>query len=203
MFSEEFSKVISHYNDGATNKLWSEIEKQYSSTKRYYHNQTHLENLLKELLPVKELITNWDCIVFSIAYHDIVYNTLRKDNEEKSASLAEKRLSEINFPAEGIRICVEQILATKSHTVSKNPDTNLFTDADLSILGSDWSIYIEYANNIRKEYSFYPDLVYRPGRKKVLEHFLSMDRIFKTDEFSGRYENKARENIFREREGLG
>ena len=90
MFSEEFSKAISYYNDGATSKLWSEIEKQYSSTKRYYHNQTHLENLLKELLPLKELITNWDCIIFSIAYHDIVYNTLRKDNEEKSASLAEK-----------------------------------------------------------------------------------------------------------------
>jgi predicted metal-dependent HD superfamily phosphohydrolase len=203
MFSEEFSKAISHYNDGATSKLWSEIEKQYSSTKRYYHNQIHLENLLKELLPVRELITNWDCIVFSIAYHDIVYNTFRKDNEEKSASLAEKRLSGINFPADGIRICVEQILATKSHTVSKNPDTNLFTDADLSILGSDWSIYLEYTMNIRKEYSFYPDLVYRPGRKKVLEHFLSMDRIFKTDEFSGRYENKARENLFRERESLG
>ena len=70
-----------------------------------------------------------------------------------------------------------------------------FTDADLAILGSDYDKYIHYVKSIRKEYKFYPDFVYNPGRKKVLEHFIQMTRIYKTDFFFSRYEEQARKNM--------
>jgi predicted metal-dependent HD superfamily phosphohydrolase len=91
-------------------------------------------------------------------------------------------------------------MATKGHTFSDDPDTNLFTDADLSVLGKPWPTYEAYFKNVRKEYAIYPDFLYKPGRKKVLQHFLTMPRIFKTEYFYDAYESNARENITRELE---
>ncbi|CAN5547739.1 hypothetical protein BH10BAC2_BH10BAC2_39480 [soil metagenome] len=115
---------------------WAEIEKYYNSKKRHYHNLTHLENLLKQLLECRSQIKDWDSILFAVYYHDIIYNTLKKNNEERSALLAVKRLTAIHYAPGKCALCSQHILATKAHTLSKNNDTNLFTDADLSILGS-------------------------------------------------------------------
>ena len=90
-------------------------------------------------------------------------------------------MHQVSAPQETIVLCKEQILATKSHVKSTDSDTNFFTDADLSVLGQSWEVYSIYYKNVRKEYSIYPDLLYNPGRKKVLQHFLSMARIFKTE----------------------
>jgi predicted metal-dependent HD superfamily phosphohydrolase len=83
----------------------------------------------------------------------------------------------------------------KKHAISNNADTNLFTDADLSVLGESRDQYEKYCFQVRREYAIYPDIVYKPGRKKVISHFLQMERIFKTTAFSDRYEKQARENL--------
>jgi predicted metal-dependent HD superfamily phosphohydrolase len=204
VLSQAFSKAALEFTQDQVqvDKLWAEIETAYSSKSRYYHNLNHLTHLLNTLTEVQKLIQDFSIIIFSIVYHDIVYNTLKSTNEEKSASFAQKRLTSLGCPAQKIEICVEQILATKHHQPSLNPDTNYFTDADLSILGGPEDVYHEYCQKIRKEYSLYPDLVYKPGRRKVIEHFLAMEKIFKTDEFRNRYENQARKNLFQELQNL-
>lgn len=75
-------------------------------------------------------------------------------------------------------------------------------DADLSILGADWETYFSYMQKIRREYAVYPDLLYKPGRRKVIEHFLSMPVIFKTDIFRRRFEAQAQDNLKQELEIL-
>ena len=182
--------------------LWMEIEKQYSHRSRHYHNLAHLEKMTAELETVKELVEDFEGIVFSIVYHDIVYNATKKDNEEKSAELARKRLTSLSYPPQAAERVARHILATKSHQKSEDNDTNLFTDADLSVLGAPWEVYQEYYGQIRKEYAIYPDLLYKPGRRKVLQHFLDLPAIFKTAVFHTRYERQARENLFRELETL-
>lgn len=174
---------------------WAEIEKNYSRKKRYYHNLGHLQAMYNQLLPHQSLVQDWDSILFSLFYHDVVYNVLRKDNEERSATIAMLLLEKINFPPERRLLCYEQIIATKTHAVSRHPDTNLFTDADLSILGQERAVYETYCKQVRKEYAVYPDILYRPGRKKVVQHFLDMERIFKTDTFFSLLEKTARENL--------
>lgn len=191
-----------HIPDDLCITYWAEIEQYYSSKKRHYHNLTHLENLLNLLLACKSQIKDWDSILFALYYHDIIYNTFKKDNEERSALLAVKRLTAIHYAPGKCALCSQHILATKSHAVSKNNDTNLFTDADLSILGAPTEIYVEYAKQIRKEYSLYPDFMYKPGRKKVLQYFLQMERIFKTDYFCQQYEVQAKQNISAELDTL-
>jgi predicted metal-dependent HD superfamily phosphohydrolase len=196
MIKQEFLDSLKHYSADDTQhlKMWSEAEKNYSRSDRHYHNITHLNTLLSELKPFEKKFSSWDIIVFAIVYHDIIYNTLKNNNEERSAALAVKRLSGISSPQNLIASCERMILATKKHEPA-DFETNLFTDADLSILGSDAETYKVYAAQIRREYSIYPDLIYYPGRKKVLARFLSMDRIYKSEEFSARYEQSARVNL--------
>lgn len=197
MLKETFIGLLTNYtdNDRLTNELWTEIEKNYSSKKRHYHTLYHLDSLLAQLTDVKREIQNWNNILFTLYYHDIVYNSLKLDNEEKSAELAEKRMKQISVSNDKIELCKNQILATKSHIRSTDSDTNYFTDADLSVLGHNWETYSLYYKNVREEYSIYPDFVYNPGRKKVLIHFLSMERIFKTDFFHNKFEIQAKQNL--------
>jgi predicted metal-dependent HD superfamily phosphohydrolase len=204
MLKEIFFGLASGYtrDNIVIGNCWSEIEKNYSHPKRHYHTLDHLSNLFKVLGEVRSSISNWNTILFTLFYHDAVYNALKSDNEEKSAELAKLRMQELNVPLEMIDRSCRQILATKKHEVNEDPDTNFFTDADLSVLGAEWSVYVEYAANVRKEYSMYPDLLYKPGRRKVLQHFLSMPRIFKTDFFHSHYEAKARHNLQQELETL-
>lgn len=175
--------------------LWNEIQEQYSGKQRHYHNLRHLDNLLQELTAVQELIQDWETVMFALFYHDLVYKATAKDNEEKSAEIAQKRLESLHFPPDKTARCVTHILATKGHAASTDPDTDLFTDADLSILGQAENVYQEYSRQVRNEYAIYPDFLYNPGRIKVLQHFLSMQRIFKTPHFLDLYEEQARRNL--------
>ena len=204
MLKETFVKLAATYTEDSVliNELWEEIKAAHSAAKRHYHTLRHLENLLDQLQAVKDQINNWDVVLFTLYYHDIVYNPLKDNNEGKSAELAEARLSALAVPAALVQRCKQQILATKKHLPDSDPDTNYFTDADLSVLGQDWPAYSAYAEGVRKEYSIYPDLIYKPGRKKVLQHFLQMDRVFKTDHFYNKLEASAKRNLQQELEGL-
>ncbi|HEY9486678.1 MAG TPA: hypothetical protein VIQ51_00020 [Chryseosolibacter sp.] len=196
IIKKQFFKSVGEFSNdkGIAEKLWRELEEKYSAKTRHYHTLVHLDDVLKQLVPLKNAFTNWQAIVFAVAYHDAIYNALRGNNEEKSALLAVERLKSIGVPEEYVSRCQQLILATKKHEAA-DYETNLFTDADLSILGSDTVTYNLYLKNIRQEYAMYPDILYNAGRKKVLFHFLNMDQIFKTKEFSGRFEAQARKNL--------
>jgi predicted metal-dependent HD superfamily phosphohydrolase len=113
----------------------------------------------------------------------------------KSAELAAERLRDIGISEDKIEKCRDQILATKHHKTSEDMDSNYFLDADLAILGSSEEKYQEYKDGIRMEYKLVPRGIYRKGRMKLVKKFLSMDRIYKTDHFYEKYEERARANL--------
>jgi predicted metal-dependent HD superfamily phosphohydrolase len=191
-------------NEGESIELGlKEIEKAYSSKGRYYHNMDHIANLLKLSLDYSNSIDDIGTLQLAVFYHDIVYLAKKKDNEEKSALFAEKSLKTLNYNENRIEKCKQFILATKTHNnVLNNNDLDYLLDFDLEILSAPWQGYFTYTKQVRKEYSFYPDIIYKPGRKKVLEHFLRMSDIYKTIEFREKYEKAARENLTRELEML-
>jgi len=202
--AETFTSLASRYTESIplVEKLYTELVKHYSEKGRFYHNLDHLNFLLQQILPLADLIKDLDMVLFAVYYHDVVYSVLRKDNEEKSTLFAEKRLNTLNVKTNRIERCNKHILATKAHQVSDDSDTNFFTDADLAVLGQDWSAYKIYTEGVRKEYWIYPDIIYKPGRRKVVEHFLRMDKIYKTEPFFVKFENRARLNLKRELEEL-
>ncbi len=183
-------------------KLWIEIEKKHGETHRAYHTLQHLESLYKELEEVKDSIDDWAVVLFSLFYHDIIYNPLKSNNEAKSAGLAANRLTEIGVLDTQVIKCVAIINATRTHDRSDNNDINLFTDADISILGASWEVYHAYSKHVRSEYSIYPDFMCNKGRKKVLQHFLGMDNVYKTTHFLDKYEVTCKVNLKKELDSL-
>lgn len=200
-----FQALCSRYspNQNLINTLWQEIEKHYSNSKRYYHNLSHVEYMVKKAELFKHQIEDYNTLLFSIFYHDIIYKATRKDNELKSAQLAEKRMTEIGVPVEKIKKCFHQIVATQHHEPTDNNDTRYLLDIDMAILGEDGATYKSYTQKVRKEYGIYPDLLYKPGRKKVLQNFLKQEQIFQTNAFYDRFEKQARVNIKNEIAELG
>lgn len=204
MLQTVFYQLTEHC--GADPKLaercWQEIQVHYREIHRHYHTIEHLEHLYLQLMDVREEIGDWEALLFSLFYHDVIFQPMAKDNEEQSASLAQLRLHELGFPEGRIKHCVGQIIATKKHRPSPDPDTNYFTDADLSILGSDWDDYVPYMHRIQEEYAEYPKEEYQAGRKKALLELCGMERLYKTDYFYEKFEKTARENMARELETL-
>lgn len=197
MLETDFREVLSSFvkNEGLIKKYWQDIVRQHSENSRHYHSIQHLKSVWQQLQPVREKIEDWPVVLFTIVYHDLIYNVQQSNNEEKSAEAAVEQLQAIGLAKDRVDRCYKHIIATKGHGVAEDPDTNYFTDADLSILGSDPDTYRIYAQNIRKEYRIYPSFTYNPGRRKVLQHFLDLPRIFKTDHFYALYEEQARINI--------
>lgn len=182
-------------NQGFISSLWQEIETQYSEKGRHYHNLFHLENMFQELESVKNRLEDSVTVSFAVFYHDVIYDASSKSNEEKSAIYAAERLQKLGLDQHMISKISAQILATKQHRKSDDSDTNYLIDADLSILGKELAVYMDYTRKIRKEYAIYPDFLYKPGRRKVLRHFLELESIFKTNYFRKEYEMRAKENM--------
>ena len=200
MLKKTFIELAGHFTTDVSlvEETWSEIETAYSNKRRHYHTLNHLENLLNQLIENKNEISDWHAILFSLYFHDIIYTVLKTNNEEKSARVAEIKMTALTVPKEIIERCKGHINATKVHATSADPDTNIFTDADLSILGAPWQTYVQYCKCVRKEYLLYPDFMYNPGRKKVLIHFLQMPKIFKIGYFFENFEVQARKNLQQE-----
>jgi len=198
---DNWQNLSSDYaNDSITNALWQTIKLQYTSKNRYYHNLAHLNNMFLQLEDIATAINDLDSLKFAIWYHDIVYKSTNKDNEEQSALFAKKALKALNYDVFKVEKVRNFIISTKNHELllAKSNDNAYLLDLDLSILGTNWETYKIYIQNIRKEYKIYPNMLYKPGRKKVLKHFLERDSLFFTEEFKTKFENQARENLKKE-----
>lgn len=177
-------------------KHWEDLEKAYASKSRYYHKLTHIEGMISSFEQYKNELEFQNEVLYSIFYHDIIYKATRKDNEEKSAAFALQILP--NNTTINCELVYDMICATKLHQKSEINDINWLIDFDLKILASDYYSYETYTQKIRKEYKIYPDLLYKPGRKKALLHFLENDFIYQTKTFREKYETQARSNIQKE-----
>jgi predicted metal-dependent HD superfamily phosphohydrolase len=202
---DAFYSISSNYSrePDVIRACWTEIAEAYSQPSRTYHNPDHLQQMLGQMTLIKHRIRDWDCVIFALMYHDLIYDALAPDNEARSAALAQMRLSELHVPPPLIATCQAMIMATRGHYREDDPDINYFTDSDLAILGAAPNQYAVYSKAVRKEYATVPDEHYYAGRLKVLKHFLDFPEIFKTPEFYDRYEVQARKNIADEMNGLG
>jgi predicted metal-dependent HD superfamily phosphohydrolase len=175
-------------------EILKEILTAYTAKKRYYHNVTHIEHLLSQTQVFENQLKDSDTVYFAVLFHDIVYDATKNNNEERSAVLAKRMMQKANIEVGKIQKVYDYILATKKHQpVPHDADLQFLLDIDLSILASEPAHYQEYVKQIRKEYSIYPDFMYKSGRKKAMQSFLEREQIFYFYDQS--YEQRARENI--------
>lgn len=180
------------------NEFHQNLTSLYTSQSRFYHTLNHIEALLKLSQEHQQLLGSSKTVDFAIWYHDAIYDASKSNNEEKSAQLARNNLTELGLVPDLIENCYNLIIATKTHQLTQDLDSfdaQFLLDIDLSILASERGKYLEYTQEIRKEYKIYPDFLYKKGRKKVLKHFLEMEHIYKTELFQDLWESKAKENL--------
>lgn len=177
-------------------KIFQTLQEKYSEEHRFYHNLSHVKMLFSLLESYHGEIQNLAVVRFSIWFHDVIYDPKKNDNEEKSARLAADWLTELHVETSAIKLVGNMILATKAHGGDGlSEDTRLFLDLDLAILGATEDIYRHYSQAIRAEYAWVPKPAYGEGRTRVLQSFLSREKIYATDEIRNKYEEQARKNI--------
>jgi predicted metal-dependent HD superfamily phosphohydrolase len=196
----EWTKLLSLFTEDSvlTDKFYNQIVTDYTASTRHYHNISHIQNMLLCADKLKSLSINYQLILFSVWYHDVVYVPLKTNNEEQSYEYAKKHLIQIKIGREKLHVIKELILSTKNHCVrnkSDSMDIKLLQDADLQIFSCDREKYKIYMQQIREEYKMVPEFVYRPKRKKVIKTFLSMNHIYRVPVFREENEAKARENL--------
>ena len=179
----------------------------YSAQGRHYHTLDHIAALFGLLDRHGAGVADRNAIELAIFFHDAVYAPTRSDNEAQSAALARERLATIGLPAALVTRVADLILATRHGSESSaqqdDADMALLLDLDLSILAADRPSYAAYAQAIRSEYAVYPDLVYRPGRHRVLGQFLARARIYRTGRLHELWDAAARANLEWELAELG
>jgi len=173
--------------------VFEQLCQAYQEKHRAYHNLHHIATLLSLAQQYRADLQDFRAVFLSIWFHDAVYKPCRKDNEEASTVLARKSLRQLQIPDEATDKVVRYILATKHHWATDESDLQWFLDFDLSILSSPEQEYKTYTEQIRKEYSLYPDWLYNAGRKKLMAAFLERPAIY--GKLGDRAEQQARLNI--------
>jgi predicted metal-dependent HD superfamily phosphohydrolase len=176
---------------------YENLLERYAGPGRAYHTIVHVEHCLRELADVGEPTANLDALQFALWFHDAVYDTRAKDNEERSAALAREVARSASLSdGFGDRVTA-LILATKHTDPPITADEQLLVDVDLTILGQQAAKFDEYESQIRAEYSWVPAGAYVEARCRILSSFLARPRIYSTEFFGRKYEGIARENLSR------
>jgi predicted metal-dependent HD superfamily phosphohydrolase len=177
-------------------KVFLDLVRAYSSVGRFYHTLEHIQHILEIIEQMRSLAVNFPTIQLAAWFHDVIYDSKAKDNEERSADYAVVSLTKLKIPSTTVERVRRLILSTKTHqTLLTDIDTQILLDSDLSILGSSEWKYRTYAQAIRKEYSWLSSELYRTGRKQVLLKFLQRERIYFTNQIFVKLEGRARENM--------
>jgi predicted metal-dependent HD superfamily phosphohydrolase len=191
---------------GAANpdpKLHGELIARYSEPHRKYHTVQHLDECFDKFDEICPLARYPAEVELALWFHDAIYDVKRHDNEEKSADWARTSASAAGVSTDACERVCSLIMSTRHKAVPRGTDAEILVDVDLSILGAAPVRFDEYERQVREEYAWVPDFLFRRERKAVLKEFLARPQIFSSTRFRNRYERQARSNIERSLERLG
>ena len=188
-------------------RLKHELSALYGAGGRHYHGMAHIEALLVLAGEYRAILCDPQAVEAAIWLHDAVYDSRARDNESRSAELAEELLGSHADKQRLARITA-MIQASATHELPPFTDANaardaaLFLDMDLSILGAPPGAFDAYEDAVRQEYGWVDEPSWRAGRAGVLKTLLARPHIFHTPEFRSRFEEQARENMARSLKAL-
>lgn len=196
--TDAWERCFAAYGLAAPDPLLTRVLGAWSAPARRYHTIAHLKHCLN-LLAAWSGDGAWPSpIGLAIFFHDVVYDPLRSDNEERSAYIAQATLTVAGVPQSVIQDVCRLILATRHAAAPTQADERLLIDIDLAILGAEPARYAEYTREVRKEYSMFGELDFAVGRLKVLEGFLGPDgrkELFHTELGVRTFDAAARANL--------
>lgn len=167
----------------------------YAESHRAYHGTAHLEECFARYDSAAHLARLPGEAQLALWYHDAVYDPHSTSNEADSADLAEAALRGAGATGETVDRVRRLILATRHGEQPEAGDPALVVDVDLGILAAGPARFAEYEQQIRQEYAWVPEMLYRAARRRILEGFLERPAVYTTAWFRERDESRARENL--------
>jgi predicted metal-dependent HD superfamily phosphohydrolase len=180
---------------GSGNDIYENLLQRHSEPQRKYHTLQHLNECIVWFEKVGHLAKRPHEVEIALWFHDAIYDLQSHDNEEQSVGLACLSLMMANVSSDVVERIAQLILATAHSVESTLHDEQLLVDIDLSILGTSPDRFAEYEVQIRDEYSFVEDTVFRTKRREILLSFLERKRIYTTDPMFNELEAQARINL--------
>ncbi|PYN31476.1 MAG: N-methyl-D-aspartate receptor NMDAR2C subunit [Candidatus Rokuibacteriota bacterium] len=176
-------------------RLHGDVLGRYSEPHRHYHTSQHLAECFEKVQDIISLAEHPAEVHVGLWFHDVIYDTQRHDNEERSADWARSAARELGASAESAQRIYDLIMFTRHAAEPAGIDAQVLVDADLSILGAPPARFQEYEAQVRREYAWVPDATFRPTRARILKEFLGRRHLYCTVYFRERYEARARRNL--------
>ncbi len=173
--------------------LLDELIAVYGESHRAYHTTEHLAECFRHLDASPARPSDPGALALAIWFHDAIYDTKASDSEARSAAWAKRALTCIG-PARS-EVVEQHVLVTAHTGVPSDDDQRLLLDIDLSILGAPTERFREYEDQIRREYEWVPEDAYRSARSRILSQFEERSRLYHTEYFFDRLEERARQNL--------
>ena len=167
----------------------------YQEAHRHYHTLQHLRECIANLQPVLALAEDAATVELALWFHDAVYDPRRSDNELQSANWARQAILSAGASEVAAARVHALVLATRHSQLPVSEDERLLVDVDLAILGTGPERFAEYERQIRAEYAWVPDPVFRTARLAILRNFLARPLLYGTPHFQELLEAPARRNL--------
>lgn len=177
--------------------LLAQLADAYRAPHRHYHTLQHLDECLSLLATHAPQAEHLAELRVALWFHDAVYDTQRRDNEQRSADWAQDALLAAGVPVEVAARVHALVMATCHAAPACTRDEALLLDIDLAILGAEPARFDEYEQQVRAEYAWVPDILFRHKRRALLQSFLERDVLFLTPAFREQRERQARANLQR------
>lgn len=205
--TDSWDSLTKDLNDNKV-KWWNTLIKRLSNESRKYHNVKHLEIKYKLYGEIKHLILNKEAMEYAIFFSYFEYDPRSLDSDKRNVELFKSFCADCGISLDS-NVCKDacDLLScigshiTEEHKTSNafgNTDKHYFLDLDMAVLGTDEISYEIYTKQVRGEYDFLAENVYKALRLKVLQTFLQIPNIFSTKVFREKYEEQARRNILKE-----
>jgi predicted metal-dependent HD superfamily phosphohydrolase len=175
----------------------------YTAEDRKYHCIEHIAECLAWLDAVRSTLESPSEVAMALWFHDAVYATHPfAASEARSANLALTACLRMGIDGASARRIAEMIRATKDHELTgasqvHERDALALFDIDLAILGAEPVRYARFERDVRAEYSWMPEGIFRGRRAKLLRSLGGRPAIYRTPFMHERLEARARNSIER------
>ena len=176
-------------------RLYRDVLLRYSEPHRHYHTEQHLAECFEKVQDIISLAEHPAEVRIGLWFHDAIYDTRRHDSEQQSADWARSAARELGANAASAQRIHDLIMFTRHSAAPVGVDAQVLVDADLSILGAPPARFQEYEAQVRSEYAWVPDEMFRSTRAEILKELLGRSHLYSTAYFQERYEARARRNL--------
>ena len=188
----------------------AEIEKvgealldRWSEPDRRFHNVRHLTDVLARVDELAEETHEPDLVRLAAWYHGAIFDSAESasyanrggEDEEASAVLARRELTDLGLRPAAVDRVAELVLALRRHVPNPDDfDCAVLCDADLAMLAAEPQRYKAYLAELRAEYAHLPVEKFVRARIKILRKLAERRHLF-VSPLGAAWEESARQNV--------